>query len=245
MPHKLYHSLAAWWPLLSPPEDYAEEAAFYTDLLLAAGDAPAATLLELGSGGGHNASFMKATFTPTLVDLSAAMLAHSRQLNPDCEHLQGDMRTLRLGRRFDRVFIHDAIAYMTTTSDLRHALQTAFVHCRPGGGALFAPDYVRDNFRPGSDAGGRDEDSGRGMRYLEWVHDPDPADTVYTVDYAYLMRETDGTVQVAHDRHQGGLFPRATWLELLAEAGFEAGVRPFEPSEVDTEHEVFVCRRPR
>ena len=34
----------------------------------------------------------------TLVDLSEEMLAVSRELNPECEHLQGDMRTLRLGR---------------------------------------------------------------------------------------------------------------------------------------------------
>ncbi len=33
----------------------------------------------------------------------------SRELNPDCEHVLGDMRTLRLGRTFDAVFVHDAV----------------------------------------------------------------------------------------------------------------------------------------
>ena len=32
---KLYDQLAAWWPLLSAPADYAEEAAFYARHLLA------------------------------------------------------------------------------------------------------------------------------------------------------------------------------------------------------------------
>ena len=41
------------------------------------------------------------------------MLELSRTLNPDCEHLEGDMRTLRLGRTFDAVLIHDAVMYMT------------------------------------------------------------------------------------------------------------------------------------
>src|SRR3972149_1508073 len=59
------------------------------------------TVLELGSGGGNNASHMKAHFKLTLVDRSPAMLAVSRALNPECEHLEGDMRTLRLGRGFD------------------------------------------------------------------------------------------------------------------------------------------------
>src|SRR6266404_5458871 len=109
---KLHDQLASWWPLLSPPAEYAEEAAFYEQSLLAAGDLPARTVLELGSGGGNNASHLKRHFEITLVDVSPAMLAVSRALNPECEHVRGDMRTLRLGRQFDRVFIHDAIAYM-------------------------------------------------------------------------------------------------------------------------------------
>ena len=60
------------------------------------------------------------------------------------------------------------------------------------------------------------------MRYLEWIWDPDPGDTTYTADYAYLLRDTDGSVQVAHDRHICGLFPRTTWLELIDAAGFSA-----------------------
>jgi hypothetical protein len=32
---RLYTDLAAWWPLMSAPADYAEEAAFYADLLAA------------------------------------------------------------------------------------------------------------------------------------------------------------------------------------------------------------------
>ena len=41
----------------------------------------------------------------TLVDLSDGMLAVSRQLNPECEHHLGDMRTVRLGRTFDAVWV--------------------------------------------------------------------------------------------------------------------------------------------
>ena len=67
------------------------------------------------------------------------------------------------------------------------AMQTAFVHCRAGGVALFAPDYVRENFRSSTDHGGSDADL-RGLRYLEWTWDPDPSDTTYVVDYASAAR---------------------------------------------------------
>jgi len=241
---RLYADLAAWWPLLSPPEDYAEEAAFFGRLLGGATARAPRTMLELGSGGGNNASFLKRSHEMTLVDLSPGMLAVSRALNPECEHVQGDMRTVRLGRRFDRVFVHDAVCYMTNEEDLRLAVETAFVHCEPGGAALFAPDFVRETFAPSTDHGGVDGE-GRALRYLEWVQGPDPDGTTYTVDFAYLLREADGSVHVEHDRHVEGLFPRDTWLRILREAGFEPEAVPFVHSDIRwATLEVFLARRP-
>ena len=240
---KLYEELASWWPLLSPPADYEEEAAFYGRTLAAACERPPLTLLELGSGGGNNASYLKARFEMVLVEPSAGMRAVSRALNPECEHVEGDMRTVRLRRQFDGVFVHDAVCYMTTESDLRMAFDTAFVHCKPGGAALFAPDFVCENFRPATEHGGTDGQE-RGLRYIEWTWDPDPSDSTYFADYAYLLRSSDGTVRVEHDRHIEGLFGRADWLRLLSEAGFQARAVPFEHSELTPgSHEVFVARR--
>jgi SAM-dependent methyltransferase len=241
---RLYRELAAWWPLLSPPAEYLETATFYRELLEAASAAPPRTLLELGSGGGNHASHLKQHFALTLVDLSAQMLAVSRALNPECEHVQGDMRSARLGRVFDCVLIHDAIDYMTSEADLAAAFATAFVHCKPGGALLVAPDHVRDTFEPDTDHGGSDAPDGRGLRYLEWTWDPDPSDSTCLTEYAYLLRERDGSVSVEHDRHVFGLFSRETWLRLLSEAGFVPSVAEY-PSEEIIGHEVFVGRRPR
>ena len=173
---RLYRELAEWWPLLSTPSDYAEEAAFYQRTLLDACRRPCETLLELGSGGGNNASHLKARFRMTLVDPARGMLGVSRGLNPECEHVDGDMRSVRLGRQFDAVFVHDAICYMTSEADVRRAIETAWAHCKPGGGALFCPDHVRENFTEEADHGGHDGPD-RGLRYLEWTWDPDPADS--------------------------------------------------------------------
>jgi SAM-dependent methyltransferase len=242
---KLYTDLAAWWPLLSSPADYEEEAAFYSRAIIDATASPPRTVLELGSGGGNNASHMKSHFDLVLADVSPGMLEVSRQLNPDLEHVQGDMRTVRLDRQFDAVFVHDAVCYMTTGEDLRKVMETAFVHCKPGGVVLFAPDFVRENFKPSTDHGGHDAGTGnKGLRYLEWTWDPDPADTEYQVDYVYLLREADGSIRAEQDRHREGLFPRGDWLQWLTAAGFEPRVVPFEHSEFDPcTLEIFVGRR--
>jgi SAM-dependent methyltransferase len=220
----LYEDLAAWWPLLSPPSEYVEEAADLLPRLGGGTDSRAETLLELGAGGGSLASHLKRRFRLTLTDLSPRMLDVSRALNPECEHLVGDMRTLRLGRQFDVVLVHDAIMYATTPAAVRATLQTAAVHCRPGGTVAVLPDHVRETFAPATDHGGHDAPDGRGLRYLEWSWDPDPADDSYAVDYAFLLRDPDGGTTIEHDRHVEGLFARTQWLEWLAESGIQARV---------------------
>ncbi|MEV4415837.1 class I SAM-dependent methyltransferase [Catellatospora sp. NPDC049609] len=240
--YRFYGELARWWPLISPVDDYAEEAAFAA-ALLATAQVPVREVLELGSGGGHNAAHLREHFTMTLADLSPQMVAMSRELNPDCAHHVGDMRTLRLGREFDAVFVHDAVDYMTTEDDLRGAIATAYAHCRPGGVAVFVPDDVAESYEPGSDLGGSDGPDGRGVRFLEWSWDPDPADTWTLTQYAFLLREADGAVRTVHETHRTGLFPRRVWLELLGAAGFSPQVRLEETAEERRPREVFLAHR--
>lgn len=235
---KLYNELAAWWPLLSPVADYTEEAGFFLKVMRDAGLPSDPSLLELGSGGGSNAFHLKTHFPQmTLTDISPQMLAISQMLNPECEHLRGDMRTLRLDRLFDVVFVHDAIDYMLTVGELRSALETAAIHCKPGGNTLFVPDYVRETFEPSTAHGGSDGDR-RSLRYLEWTYDPDESDSTYITEFVYLLRNGDQETQVEHDRHTCGLFSRVDWLQILNEVSFETEVirDPFE-------RELFLARK--
>jgi SAM-dependent methyltransferase len=241
-PPKLYNELAEWFHLLTAPPEYEEEAGVYRDLLLNAGTNPIRTVLELGSGGGNNASHLKQHFELTLVELSPGMIEISERINPECEHHQGDMRSVRLGRQFDGVFVHDAVCYMTTADDLRRAMETAFVHCRPGGVVLICPDFTTESFTEGTEHGGNDGTS-RSLRYLAWTWDPDPSDTTYLVDYAYLLREGEDT-RVVHDRHVEGLFGRGVWLDTLRSVGFDVEVKRYNHSDVERPIEMFLGRRP-
>lgn len=239
---RIYGDLAPWFHLLTAPADYAEEAERYRSLMVEA--APdARTLLELGSGGGNNASHLKQHFTCTLSDISPQMLALSRTLNPECEHVLGDMRTVRLGRVFDVVFVHDAIAYMATEDDLRDCMVTAHAHTRPGGVSVFVPDFVRESFQPRTSHGGHDGDDGRSLRYLEWSIDPDPSDTSYEVDFAVVLREPGQEPRVVLDHHVEGLFPEHTWRYLLDQVGFETTVHAGIPDDENYSQYVFVARR--
>jgi SAM-dependent methyltransferase len=220
--YRVYSDLAGWWPLISPPEEYTEEAARLADVFGVA-EIPVREVLDLGSGGGGVAVHLTGRLAMTLVDLSNEMLDVSRRLNPESEHVRGDMRAIRLGRTFDAVLVHDAIDYMTTQDDLRQVIETAFVHCRPGGVTVFVPDHIADTFEPfsGGGGGGSSDSSGRQASFTEWTWDPDPADDWVQADYEFVLRSADETVQVVRETHRLGAFSRVTWLRLLAEAGFD------------------------
>ena len=217
--YRLYTELAEWWPLISPPDVYADEAAYLAGVLASA-DPPVREVLDLGSGGGNVAVHLKDRFAMTLVDLSGDMLAVSRRLNPECAHLQGDMRTVRLGRPFDAVLVHDAVDYVTCEPDLRQVIDTAYVHCRPGGIALFVPDHLADTFRASGGRGGGSDAAGRQASFEEWTWDPDPGDDWVRAEYEFVLRAADGTVQVIEEAHRLGAFHREQWLRMLAAAGF-------------------------
>lgn len=218
---KMYEAIANWWPLLSPVEEYKDEAQFFTELLTNHLTVDAPSLLELGSGGGNNAFYMKAHFADiVLTDLSPHMLALSQQINGECEHVVGDMRSLRLGREFDAVFIHDAIDYMQTPKQLKQAFQTAFIHCKPGGVALFTPDHLLETFESSTEHGGADGE-GRALRFLEWTYRSDEADSLCLTDYVYVLHEQGKPTRVEHEQHVFGLFSREDWGAWLRETGFE------------------------
>ena len=135
------------------------------------------------------------------------------------------MRTLRLGRTFDVVFVHDAVAYMTTEDDLRDCIGTALAHTRPGGVALFVPDCTRETFRPAPSHGGHDgRRRARRSATSSGRSTPIRATRATRSTTRSLVREPGRAAAGRPDHHVEGLFPEHTWLYLLERAGFEPSV---------------------
>jgi SAM-dependent methyltransferase len=223
----IYGELADWFPLLTPPEDYEEDAAELLRLLRASATHPIGTILELGSGGGHLASHLREASPPvrlTLVDRAPAMLAVSARLNPGVEHVLGDMFGVRLERTFDAVLVHDAASHVLAPREVDALARTCRAHLVDGGVAVACPDHVAETFVPSTEHGGGDAADGtRGLRYVQRDHDPDPSDDVYVADLEIELREHGSggdTVRTVRDRLVMGMLPRATWTRAFVDAGF-------------------------
>ena len=205
---------------MSPPDIYKEEARSRLRELRARLAPGKRRILDLGTGGGHHLHQLTAEFDATAVDLSEAMLAHSRRLNPDVAHHVGDMRTVRLGETFDAVLVHDAISYMTTEADLMAVFATARAHLRPGGLLIAAPDDYTDTFDPPRVDYQTNRHANTELTYVEYSTDLDPNDTTIETTYVFFIKR-GGELRVEVDNHITGLLPMATWERLLTEGGFE------------------------
>lgn len=222
--------MAYLWPIISPPEEYSNEARYFRDVILEELGPGRHSLLELGVGGGHNLSHLTVDFDCTAVDLSPDMLALSEGLNPDVPHRVGDMRCIRLKKIFDAVLIHDAASYILIEEDLKDTFTTAAMHLRPGGVFMVAPDWVQETF---PDGWVYDWDRRQGnieVNIQEVMLDPDTTDTQVESTYTYTIKKGNET-KIEVDTHITGLFPLSTWSGLMGQAGFDVEVRALPPNE--------------
>ena len=236
---RLYTDLAPWFHLLTAPEDYDEEAArfrrAFSEDRRAAPHAAGTRLRRREHGVAPQAPRLH-PHGSVAADTRAERATQSR-----VEHALGDMRTIRLGRTFDAVFVHDAVMYLTTEDDLRLAIETASIHCRPGGVASSRP---MPSARPSPPAPITAATTGTGAPCATSSQRRPGGEQAFAVDYVVLVTEPGADARVVHDRHLHGLFAEHTWLYLLEAAGFAAHVDPGNPELEDEAQPVFVGRRP-
>jgi SAM-dependent methyltransferase len=240
---RLYMDLAWLWPMWGDAtHEYAHYCRHVTHLIERHSRQSAGTLLDIGCGGGKNVFNLKGRFSVTGLDLSPAMLAQARDLNPESTFIHGDMRTFRLGRTFDAVLMDDAISYMTCLADFVTAFRNASAHLAPGGVLVATPDVTTETFRQNrtvaTPATRADTGAGLDVVFVENVYDPDPADEQYETTVLYLIRE-DGNLRIETDHWTMGIFSLDTWRRVLRDAGLEVHEGRYQAGE--DEYTVFAC----
>lgn len=239
---RLYTDLAWLWPLWGDAStQYAHYGEHVTGLVRRHARRPTRTLLDIGCGGGKNVLNLARHFEVTGVDLSPAMLAQAKALNPGCRFVEGDMRTFRLGRRFDAVLMDDAISHMSSRADFVAALRTAHAHLEPGGVMVATPDVTTETFRQNRTTTTTAAREGIDVVFVENVYDPDPADEHYETTVLYLIRD-HGRLRIETDRWTMGIFALDAWRRVLHETGFEVHDSSYVVDE--DAYTVFACIKP-
>ncbi|HMM87154.1 class I SAM-dependent methyltransferase [Azohydromonas sp.] len=239
---RLYTDLAWLWPLWGDAStQYAHYGEHVTGLVRRHARRPTRTLLDIGCGGGKNVLNLARHFEVTGVDLNPAMLAQAKALNPGCRFVEGDMRTFRLGRRFDAVLMDDAISHMSSRADFVAALRTAHAHLEPGGVMVATPDVTTETFRQNRTTTTTAAREGIDVVFVENVYDPDPADEHYETTVLYLIRD-HGRLRIETDRWTMGIFALDAWRRVLHETDFEVHDSSYVVDE--DAYTVFACIKP-
>jgi SAM-dependent methyltransferase len=235
----LYTDLAWLWPMWGDAAaEYAHYCQHVVGLIRRHSRIPAATLLDIGCGGGKNVLNLARAFHVTGLDLSPAMLAQATALNPGCTFVQGDMRTFGLDRTFDAVLMDDAISHMHCRADFVAAFRSASAHLNPGGVLVATPDVTSETFQQNRTTATRATRDGLDVVFVENVYDPDPTDEQCETTILCLIRDR-GRLRVQTDHWTMGIFALDTWREVLRDAGFEVHEGRYIAG--DDEYTVFAC----
>jgi SAM-dependent methyltransferase len=142
----VFGNYSSYYDLLYRDKDYVGEAQFIHNLIQT--HAPdSKNILELGCGTGNHATLLaKNGYNLHGVDLSQEMLNFANKRLSQCpqelaaklQFTQGDIRQVRLNKKFDVVLsLFHVISYQTTNEDLLAAFTTAKSHLKPGGIFVF------------------------------------------------------------------------------------------------------------
>ncbi len=142
----VFNNYARYYDLLYKDKDYVAEAKYVSTLVQK--HAPNKnSILELGCGTGVHAKILaEMGYTLHGVDMSAEMLETARmrvskldkKMSRKLSFTLGDIRTVRIDRKFDVIIsLFHVLSYQTTNDDLMSSFATAKYHLNPGGIYIF------------------------------------------------------------------------------------------------------------
>jgi SAM-dependent methyltransferase len=238
-----FASYASYYDLLYRDKDYAAEAAFIRGVIQNFSPR-AARVLDLGCGTGTHARHLAASGLSVCgVDGSSAMvecaLSSHAALTSDSQQrltfLQGDIRDLRLGERFDCVLsLFHVMSYMTSNADVQRAFQTVRQHLAPGGICVFDCWYGPAvlHLRPSVRAKEFENEKFSLLRVAEPTMRPN--ENVVEVNYTlWIKNRPTGTLEIVREAHRMRYLFRPE-IDSLAE---QAGLQILEAREWMTERE--------
>lgn len=202
----VFSAYSAYYDLLYQDKDYAGEAHYVLKRLRALAHEMPTSILEFGCGTGKHAEyFAEAGLKIHGVDQSSTMInqARKRLHGERATFTQGDVRDIRLQKKFDTVVsLFHVASYQTSTEDLMNFFKTASIHLDSGGLFLFDFWYAPAVFeqRPETRVKRMENESIAVLRIAEPEHFPEKC--VVEVNFEILVEEKSShKIERIFERH--------------------------------------------
>ncbi|OGT98223.1 MAG: methyltransferase type 11 [Geobacteraceae bacterium GWB2_52_12] len=248
----VFKDYARYYDLLYRDKDYAAETE-YIHQLIQSNNPGASTVLNQGCGSGrHDRCLVEKGYTVTGIDLSEEMLAAARNsagVNVALDYVQGDVRSVRLGKTFDVVIsLFHVMSYQQTNEDLTAAFASAACHLKPGGTFVFdcwyGPGVLTD--RPAMRMKELEDEKISVTRIARPVMHS--SENMVDVNYLVFIRDKQsGHVHEVREMHRMRYLFLPETRQMLSDSGFELLVSEEwltgKSLGFESWSAVFVCRK--
>ncbi len=216
----LHNQLAEYYNRVYSFRDYLDEAIRLQNLIIKYTESGGNMLLDAACGTGLHLKHLKDDFVCTGVDISKSMLKIARKNVKGVTFKEGDMKTMRLGKKFDTIIcMLSSIGYVKTTSSLEKAIRNFSKHLNKGGLALIEPSHAKSFYVRGE------------PRITTYdVKDTKIARVNFTrirqatavLSMHLLIAERGKDVKYFIDKHELGLFGINNTLKIMKAAGLKS-----------------------
>lgn len=216
---RLYHDFARYYDLLYEKFDHLKESEFIKWAAEEHKSSPGNKLLDVACGTGRHAGVLKDDFDITGVDINPEMLKIAREKLPDIHLIEGDMKKLDLGEKFDVVIcMFSAMNYNTTLEEFKGTLKNFYNHLNPGGTLIFDYGINKENWIEGLVSVDTAVD---GDLKLARICQSRLENGIFHADFVFLVKEK-GILDFDVDEHKLGVLGIEEVVGSLAYAGFES-----------------------
>lgn len=220
---KFYTTLAEYYDRIYHFVDYEKQANYFVELIDKFKLSKGRKILDVCCGTGTHIGLLgNRGFEVTGVDISREMLTQASKKYPNIKFIEGDMRKLELGEKFDIIIcFFNSILYNETLVELRTTLFNFHNHLYPGGILLF--DMV-------------DKEIGIDSKKETFIYEDEDIKITFSPQWVYNTHqdimdlnvwftiERTGNTEKLFDYHRMGAFSFNEMRLLLSDIGFEVNI---------------------
>ncbi len=215
---QLYDKYAAYYDKIYAHVDYKGESEFINWAVNKHKTSSGVELLDVACGTGSHALILKNNFNITGVDINENMLKIAREKVAKANFIQGDMKQLEIGSKFDVIIcIFSAIHYNTNYTELECTLNNFYNHMKNGGILIFDLSFNTDNWIEGIvslDTLVEEE------LKIARICQSRLENGIFNANFVFLVKD-NGEFDFDIDEHKLGVFEIAKVNKIMEKVGFK------------------------
>lgn len=215
---QLYNDFAKYYDKLYNEVDYEGEIEFIKWAVKKHKTSSKNLLMDVACGTGTHAEKLTDCFKVTGVDISPKMLEIARKKVLNANFIQGDMKCLDVGSKFDVITcIFSAIHYNRNIKELEITLQNFYDHLNPGGILIFDLSLNKNNWIEGLVSVDTvvEEDL-----KIARICQSNLKEGIFNANFVFLVKD-HGEFDFDIDQHELGIFEVEEVMNLMDNTEFE------------------------